>query len=198
MGERCPWAGIADSEYARYHDAEWGVPKTDDRALFEKMVLEGFQAGLSWITILRKRENFRKAFHAFDPERIVRYGAKDVARLMADAGIVRNRLKIEATIDNAKAYLKLAERTSLAAFVWGMIDGKPRVNTFSSLKQVPAETEDSKRLSKALKKEGFRFVGSTTMYAFMQASGMVNDHLVSCPRHAPCAKLQRALKVPTA
>jgi DNA-3-methyladenine glycosylase I len=198
MGERCPWAGIADSEYARYHDAEWGVPKTDDRALFEKMVLEGFQAGLSWITILRKRENFRKAFHAFDPERIVRYGAKDVARLMADAGIVRNRLKIEATIDNAKAYLKLAERTSLAAFVWGMIDGKPRVNTFSSLKQVPAETEDSKRLSKALKKEGFRFVGSTTMYAFMQASGMVNDHLVSCPRHAPCAKLQRALKVPRA
>lgn len=196
MGERCPWAGIDDSEYARYHDAEWGVPKTDDRALFEKVVLEGFQAGLSWITILRKRENFRKAFHGFDPERIVRYGAKDIARLMGDPGIVRNKLKIEATIDNAKAYLKLAERTSFAAFVWGVLDGKPRVNTFSSLKEVPAETEDSKRLSKALKKEGFRFVGSTTMYAFMQASGMVNDHLVSCPRHAPCAKLQRALRLP--
>jgi DNA-3-methyladenine glycosylase I len=196
MGERCPWAGIADSEYARYHDAEWGVPKTDDRALFEKVVLEGFQAGLSWITILRKRENFRKAFHGFDPERIVRYGAKDIARLMGDAGIVRNKLKIEATVDNAKAYLKLAERTSFAAFVWGVLDGKPRVNTFGSLKEVPAETEDSKRLSKALKKEGFRFVGSTTMYAFMQASGMVNDHLVSCPRHAPCAKLQRAFRMP--
>ena len=117
MGERCPWAGIGDSEYARYHDAEWGVPKTDDRALFEKIVLEGFQAGLSWLTILRKRENFRAAFHGFDPERIVRYGSRDIARLMADAGIVRNRLKIEATIDNARALLKLTERTSLAAFV---------------------------------------------------------------------------------
>lgn len=193
---RCPWAGIADSEYARYHDEEWGVPKTQDRALFEKIVLEGFQAGLSWLTILRKRENFRAAFHGFDPERIVRYGPKDVARLMADAGIVRNRLKIEATIDNARALLKLSERTTLAAFLWGQLDGKPRVNRFRSLQEVPAETEDSKRLSKALKAEGFRFVGSTTMYAFMQASGMANDHLVSCPRHAPCAKLQRAFRLP--
>ena len=196
MGERCPWAGIGDSEYARYHDAEWGVPKTDDRALFEKIVLEGFQAGLSWLTILRKRENFRAAFHGFDPERIVRYGSRDIARLMADAGIVRNRLKIEATIDNARALLKLTERTSLAAFVWGQIDGRPRVNRFRSLKEVPAESDDSKRISKSLKAEGFRFVGSTTMYAFMQASGLVNDHLVSCPRHAPCARLQRGLRLP--
>jgi DNA-3-methyladenine glycosylase I len=196
MRERCPWAGIGDSEYARYHDAEWGVPKTDDRALFEKIVLEGFQAGLSWLTILRKRENFRAALHGFDPERIARYGSRDIARLMADAGIVRNRLKIEATIDNARALLKLSERTSLAAFVWGQIDGKPRVNRFRTLQEVPAESEDSKRISKALKAEGFRFVGSTTMYAFMQASGLVNDHLVSCPRHAPCAKLQRALRLP--
>lgn len=196
MGERCPWAGIGDTEYARYHDEEWGVPKTDDRALFEKIVLEGFQAGLSWITILRKRENFRAAFHGFDPGRIARYGAKDVARLMADAGIVRNRLKIEATVDNARALLKLKQRTSLAGFLWGQIDCKPRVNRFLSIKEVPAESEDSKRISKALKAEGFRFVGSTTMYAFMQACGMVNDHLVSCPRHGPCARLQRAFRLP--
>ena len=128
MSERCPWAGIDDTEYARYHDEEWGVPKTDDVALFEKLVLEGFQSGLSWITILRKRENFRKAFHGFDAKRIARYGDKDIARLMADAGIVRNRLKIEATIDNARAYLKLAEKGGLSAFLWGLLDGKPRIN----------------------------------------------------------------------
>ncbi len=122
---RCPWAGIADPLYARYHDEEWGVPKTDDRQMFEKLVLEGFQAGLSWLTILKKRENFRKAFHAFDAARIARYGAGDVARLMADAGIVRNRMKIEATIDNARTLLKLQERTGLAAFLWGLVDGRP-------------------------------------------------------------------------
>jgi DNA-3-methyladenine glycosylase I len=195
---RCPWAGIADPVYARYHDEEWGVPKTDDRALFEKLVLEGFQSGLSWLTILKKRENFRTAFHAFDAARIARYGAKDIARLMADAGIVRNRLKVEATIDNARALLELQERTSLAAFLWGFLDGRPQINKHSSFKTVPAETAISKAISKALKAEGFRFVGPTTVYAFMQATGMVNDHLVGCHRYAPCAKLQAKFKVPGA
>lgn len=195
MSERCPWAGIDDTEYARYHDEEWGVPKTDDVMLFEKLVLEGFQSGLSWITILRKRDNFRKAFNGFDAKRIARYGDKDIARLMADAGIVRNRLKIEATIDNARAYLKLAEKGGLSAFLWGLLDGKPRINRCSAIGEVAATSEDSKRLSKALKGEGFRFVGPTTMYAFMQATGMVNDHLVSCHRYEPCAKLQRSFRL---
>ena len=193
---RCPWTGIADRLYARYHDEEWGVPKTDDRAMFEKLVLEGFQAGLSWLTILRKRENFRRAFHRFDAERIARYGAKDIARLMADPGIVRNRLKVEATIDNARALLKLQERTGLAAFLWGFVHGRPQINTLRSFKNVPAETPTSKAISKALKAEGFRFVGPTTVYAFMQATGMVNDHLMSCHRYEPCAELQRKLKTP--
>jgi DNA-3-methyladenine glycosylase I len=193
---RCPWAGIADPLYARYHDEEWGVPKTDDRQMFEKLVLEGFQAGLSWLTILRKRENFRKAFHDFDAERIARYGARDVARLMADAGIVRNRLKIEATIDNARTLLKLQERTALAAFLWGRVDGRPQINEHRSFKTVPAATPASKAVSKALIAEGFRFVGPTTVYAFMQAVGMVNDHLVTCFRYEPCAKLQRKVKMP--
>ena len=192
--KRCAWVGIADPEYARYHDEEWGVPKSDDRALFEKLVLEGFQSGLSWLTILKKRENFRVAFDAFDPERIARYGAKDVARLLADAGIVRNRLKIEATIDNARALLKLRERSSLAAFIWGLVDGRPQINAHRSAKTVPAQTAASLAISKALKAQGFRFVGPTTVYAFMQATGMVNDHLVSCHRHAVCAKLQRRFK----
>lgn len=195
MSERCPWAGIDDTEYARYHDEEWGVPKTDDVALFEKLVLEGFQSGLSWITILRKRENFRKAFHGFDAQRIARYGDKDIARLMADAGIVRNRLKIEATIDNARAYLKLSEKGGLAAFLWGMLDGQPRINRCKAIGDIPAMSDESTRLSKALKAEGFRFVGPTTMYAFMQATGMVNDHLVTCHRHEPCAKLQRSFRL---
>ena len=190
---RCPWPNIDDPEYARYHDEEWGVPKTGDRALFEKIVLEGFQAGLSWLTILRKRDNFRKAFHGFEPERIVRYGAKDHARLMADPGIVRNRLKIEATIANARAYLKLREEQTLSSFIWDHLDGKPVINQFRDFSEVPAETPLSTTISKALKKRGFRFVGPTTMYAFMQASGLVNDHLVGCPRHAACAKLQRSL-----
>ena len=193
---RCPWAGIADAEYARYHDEEWGVPKTDDRALFEKLVLEGFQSGLSWLTILKKRDNFRRAFDGFDAARIARYKAKDVARLMADAGIVRNKLKIEATIDNARALLKLQERTPLAAFLWGFVDGRPQINQHRSFKTVPAETPTSKAISKALKAEGFRFVGPTTVYAFMQATGMVNDHLVDCHRYEPCAALQRKFKMP--
>lgn len=194
--ERCPWTGIEDPLYARYHDTQWGVPLTDDRALFEKMVLEGFQSGLSWLIILRKREGFRQAFHGFDAARIARYGAKDIERLMGDAGIVRNRLKIEATIDNAKAFLKLSKRVPFSDFVWSHIEGSPQQNALASLKDAPAQTEVSKRISKALKAEGFRFVGPTTVYAFMQSSGMVNDHLVSCPRHAACAKLQLALKIP--
>lgn len=195
---RCPWPGIADAEYTRYHDEEWGVPHADDRLLFEKLVLEGFQSGLSWLTILRKRPNFRAAFDDFDAERIARYGDRDKARLMADAGIVRNRLKIEATIDNARAYLRLRDKTTLAAFLWGLLDGRPLINERVSFTEVPAETELSKAMSKALKKEGFRFVGPTTLYAFMQSSGFVNDHLVSCHRHEACAKLQRRFRGPIA
>jgi len=194
--QRCPWAGIADPIYARYHDEEWGVPKADDRALFEKLVLEGFQSGLSWLTILKKRDNFRRAFDGFEPERIARYGARDIARLMADAGIVRNRLKIEATIANARALLALQGRTSLATFLWGFLDGRPQVNRHRSFKTVPAETPLSKAISKALKAEGFRFVGPTTIYAFMQSTGMVNDHLLGCHRHAPCAELQLRFEAP--
>lgn len=193
---RCPWPGIADPEYTRYHDEEWGVPHADDRRLFEKLVLEGFQSGLSWLTILRKRPNFRAAFHDFDAERIARYGDRDKARLMADTGIVRNRLKIDATIDNARAYLKLRDKTTLAAFLWGHLDGRPLIHQRASFKDVPAETDVSKAISKALKKEGFRFVGPTTLYAFMQSSGFVNDHLVSCHRHEACAKLQRSFRGP--
>ena len=195
MSERCAWAG-SDPLYVAYHDTEWGVPKTDDRALLEKLVLEGFQSGLSWITILRKRENFRKAFHGFEPERVARYGEKDVDRLMQDAGIVRNRLKIEATIDNARAYLKLAETNSLSALIWEIAGGRPQQNRFQSMKEVPAETPISKAISKRLKGLGFRFVGPTTVYAFMQATGMVNDHLVGCPSHARCAKLAKSFKLP--
>ncbi len=193
--ERCPWAG-ADILYQRYHDEEWGVPHSDDRRLFEKLVLEGFQSGLSWITILRKRENFRRAFDGFAAEKIARYGARDRTRLMSDAGIVRNRLKIEATIDNAKAYLDLRQRTSLAAFLWGFLEDGPIANRARSMSDIPAETDVSRRISKGLKAQGFRFVGPTTVYAFMQSVGMVNDHLVSCPRHAVCARHQRTFKVP--
>lgn len=193
---RCRWVGIAEPIYQRYHDEEWGVPHANDRAMFEKLVLEGFQAGLSWLTILKKRENFRRAFHGFDPERIARYGAKDVARLMADPGIVRNRLKVEATIDNARAVLKLSERTGLARFIWGFLDGRPQINRHRGFKGIPAETPASKAISKGLKAEGFRFVGPTTVYAFMQSTGMVNDHVVTCHRHEPCAELQRCFGLP--
>lgn len=194
---RCPWVGIADAEYARYHDEEWGVPQPDSRAMFEKLVLEGFQSGLSWLTILRKRPNFRRAFHDFDAARIARYSDEDRARLMADPGIVRNRLKIDATIDNARAYLRLTEKQSLASFLWGFVDGRPIIHERKGFGDVPAQTDVSLRISKALKGEGFRFVGPTTVYAFMQSTGMVNDHLVSCHRHARCAALQRKFKAPT-
>lgn len=194
--KRCTWTGIADAEYTRYHDEEWGVPKTDDRDLLEKLILEGFQSGLSWLTILRKRDNFRRAFHNFDAQRMARYGDKDRARLMADPGIVRNRLKIDATIDNARAYLKLRETTTLARFVWGAVGGKPTINRYASMREVPPETPASRDLSKALKAAGFRFVGPTTVYAFMQASGLVNDHVVDCHRHVACARLQRSFVLP--
>jgi DNA-3-methyladenine glycosylase I len=193
--DRCPWAGT-DPLYIQYHDEEWGVPHADERRLFEKLILEGFQAGLSWITILRKREAFRRAFHKFDPERIVRYSYKDMDRLMQDVGIIRNKLKIEATIDNARAYLKLQERTTLAAFLWSQMEDGPIFNKFTSMKEVPAQTAESKRLSKALKAEGFRFVGPTTIYAYMQSVGLVNDHLTGCPRHAAVCKLHRAFERP--
>lgn len=193
---RCGWVGIADAEYTRYHDEEWGVPKSDDKALFEKLILEGFQAGLSWLTILRKRDNFRKAFHGFDAERIARFNTRDVERLMGDVGIIRNKAKIEATIENAQAYLRLSERTSLAKFLWDFLDGKPVVHERRTMREIPPESPESKTISKALKKEGFRFVGPTTVYAFMQSSGFVNDHLVDCHRHAPCAALQRKFKAP--
>lgn len=197
--KRCPWPGIDDAEYARYHDEEWGVPLGDDRALFEKLVLEGFQAGLSWLTILRKRENFRTAFHQFDAERIARFGARDVARLMQDSGIVRNRAKIEATITNARAFLALQEHSSLAALMWGIARSetparRPVPRMFGD---VPAETVASRAVSKALKREGFRFVGPTTIYALMQSAGMVNDHLATCHRRKACADLQRAFTPPT-
>lgn len=194
---RCPWAGIADPIYARYHDEEWGVPHVDDRRLFEKLVLEGFQSGLSWLTILKKRENFRRAFDGFDAARIARYGKRDRARLLADAGIVRHAQKIEAAIENAGAFLDLRKRTSLAAFVWSFMDGAAIDGHRRGFGDIPAQTEQSKQISKALKAEGFRFVGPTTVYAFMQSVGMVNDHVTSCHRYRPCAALQRAFRPPT-
>ena len=181
---RCPWCGD-DPLYVAYHDQEWGVPCHDERALFEFLILEGAQAGLSWITILRKRENYRRAYHGFDPRKIARYGEKDVARLLADAGIVRNRLKVAASIDNARATLELYEQGgSLDSLLWQFVDGRPRINRWKSMSEIPAITPQAEAMSKELKRRGFRFIGPTVMYAHMQASGMVNDHLVTCPRHA--------------
>jgi DNA-3-methyladenine glycosylase I len=174
-----------DPLYMTYHDTEWGVPCHDERTLFEFLILEGAQAGLSWITILRKRENYRHAYHGFDPRKIARYGEKDVARLMADAGIVRNRLKIAASISNARATLELYEQGgSLDQLLWSFVDGRPRINRWRDMSGIPAVTPEAEALSKELKRRGFRFIGPTVMYAHMQATGMVNDHLLSCPRHA--------------
>ena len=183
-GPRCPWCG-SDPLYVAYHDTEWGVPCHDERTLFEFLVLEGAQAGLSWITILRKRENYRRAFDNFAAARIARYGERDVARLLGDAGIVRNRLKIAASIGNARATLELYESGgSLDQLLWQFVDGRPRINHWRSMAEVPAITAEAEALSKELKRRGFRFIGPTVIYAHMQATGMVNDHLVSCPRHA--------------
>ncbi len=182
---RCPWPGD-DPLYLAYHDEEWGVPEWDDQALFEKLLLDGFQAGLAWITILRKRDAFRKAFGGFAPEKLARYGARERARLMADPGIVRNRAKVDASVQNARAYLALREkRGSFAKFLWGFVDGRPVQHRFTSLRQVPAQTPASQAMSKELKSLGFHFVGPTICYAFMQAVGMVNDHLIDCFRHEP-------------
>jgi DNA-3-methyladenine glycosylase I len=186
---RCPWPK-QDPLYVAYHDEEWGVPEFDDRALYEKLVLDGFQAGLAWITILRKRENFRAAFDGFDPEKIARYPKRKIESLLQDAGIVRNRAKIEGAVLSARGYLDIMENgPGFSALLWDFLDGKPKLNRFSSIKQVPAETELSRKMSKELIGRGFKFVGPTIVYAFMQAVGMVNDHLVSCHRHAACAGL---------
>lgn len=182
LKKRCGWVSD-DPLYIRYHDEEWGVPLHDDRRLFELLILEGAQAGLSWLTILRKREHYRRAFARFDARKIARYGKPDVQRLLADPGIVRNRLKIEATIANAGAFLALcAAEGSFDRFVWGFTGGKTIQNRRKSLREVPAETPESRSLSRALKQRGFRFVGPTIMYAFMQAVGIVNDHTVDCFR----------------
>lgn len=179
---RCPWATVEPS--ITYHDEEWGVPLHDERKLFEFLILEGAQAGLSWITILKKRANYRKALDRFRAEKIARYGAREVERLLRDSGIVRNRLKIAATSQNARALLALQKETTLDAFLWSFVDGKPKQNRWRKMADVPARTEESDAMSRALLERGFNFVGSTICYALMQATGIVNDHLVSCPRHA--------------
>jgi DNA-3-methyladenine glycosylase I len=188
---RCPWPGT-DPLYMAYHDEEWGVPERDDRALFEKLVLDGFQAGLSWITILRKREAFRRAFDDFAPEKIARYSKKKVEALMQDQGIVRNRMKIEGAVASARAWIEIMEQSAgFSLYFWDFVDGKPIVNRYKTMSEIPAETEISRIISKDLKARGFKFCGPTIVYAFMQATGMVNDHLISCPRHAACVKLGR-------
>ena len=184
---RCPWCGT-DSLYVHYHDTDWGVPEYDSRALFEKLILDGFQAGLSWITILRKRDHFRTVFDNFDAEKIARYDARKVAALMNDPGIVRNRLKIAAAVTSAQAYLEMPD---FSAYLWGFLDGRPVQNSFRGMGDVPAQTPLAEKISKDLKKRGFRFVGPTIVYAFMQACGLVNDHLVGCHRHAHVKTLAR-------
>jgi DNA-3-methyladenine glycosylase I len=184
MPKRCQWCG--DSQlYQDYHDKEWGVPIRDDRLLFEFLILEGAQAGLSWITILKKRENYRRLYDGFDPEKIAQYDSDKVAELLNDAGIVRNRLKVSASISNAQVYLKIVQREgSFAKWLWQFVGGKPIQNNWKHFEDVPVNTPESDVMSRALKKEGFRFVGTTICYAFMQAVGMVNDHTTDCFRHA--------------
>ncbi len=186
---RCPWPKD-DPLYLAYHDQEWGVPECDDRALYEKLVLDGFQAGLSWITILRKRENFRRAFDGFVPEKIARYSPKKIERLMQDAGIVRNRAKIEGAVISARAWIETMENgPGFAILLWDFVNGEPKVNRFRTVRQVPAETAMSRAMSKELAGRGFKFCGPTIVYAFMQAVGMVNDHLITCHRHEAVQKL---------
>lgn len=189
MKNRCTWCGT-DPLYMAYHDHEWGIPVHDDRLLFEFLVLEGAQAGLSWLTILKKRENYRKAFHNFDYERVAHYAEADINRLLADSGIVRNRLKIRSAIKNAQGVLDIRKQYgSLDSFLWRYVDGVPKQNTWKSMAEVPANTELSDAMSKDLKKRGFNFVGSTICYAYMQAIGMVNDHTTDCFRHEKIKKL---------
>jgi len=195
--QRCEWAG-PQPIYITYHDEEWGVPRSDDRLLLEKLILEGFQAGLSWITILNKRARFREVFDNFDAEKLARYNERNIESLLQDAGIIRHRGKIEAAISNAQVCLKLQERQSLSSFLWDFVDGTPVQNRFSNLQDIPAQTPTSQAMAKALKSVGFRFCGPTTVYAFMQSVGMVNDHIVSCPRHEDCASLGNSFAAPAA
>ncbi|MBI1170278.1 DNA-3-methyladenine glycosylase I [bacterium] len=188
MVKRCAWCGD-DPLYCAYHDTEWGVPEWDGRALWEKLVLDGFQAGLSWITILKKRDNFRAVFQGFDPERIARWDETDIQRALADPGIIRHRGKIEATVKNARAYLALQEKADFATLLWDHVGGAPRQNRRASGGDIPAESAESVAMSKMLKKAGFSFVGPTIVYAFMQACGLVNDHLVTCDAHDRVAAL---------
>jgi DNA-3-methyladenine glycosylase I len=186
---RCPWPKD-DALYIAYHDEEWGVPEFDDRALYEKLMLDGFQAGLSWITILRKRDNFRRAFDGFVPEKIARYRPAKIERLMRDSGIVRNRAKIEGAVLSARAWLEIMEKgPGFSKMLWDFVGGQPKVNHYRRTSQIPAETAASRRVSKELAQRGFKFCGPTIVYAFMQATGMVNDHLITCHRHEPLAKL---------
>jgi len=195
MKMRCAWCGN-DPLYQAYHDDEWGVPVHDDRKLFEFIILEGAQAGLSWITVLRKREHYRAALHDFDYERIARFQQNDLDQLLQNEGLIRNRLKIESLIKNARGALAVIEEFgSLDAYLWGFVNGAPIQNRWASLQQVPAKTATSDAMSKDMKKRGFNFVGSTICYAFMQAVGMVNDHVLTCHRHAPVSKL--VSKAPT-
>ncbi len=184
--KRCSWCG-ADPLYVDYHDKEWGVPLWDSRELFEKLILDGAQAGLSWITILRKRDGYRKAFDNFDPLKMARYSDKKIERLMQDSSIVRNRLKLNSARQNAQAFLKME---SFSDFLWDFVDGEPKQNAWRSMKSIPTTSPEAEAMSKALKKAGFNFVGPTIVYAFMQAVGMVNDHLLSCHRYTQCAALK--------
>ena len=184
---RCHWCGT-DPLYMHYHDTDWGVPEYDGRALFEKLILDGFQAGLSWITILRKRENFRVAFDGFRPEVMARYDAEKIENLMQDAGIVRNRMKIVGAVESAKIYLAMPD---FATYLWGFMDGRPLQNQMRGMQDVPTKTPLAEKISKDLKSRGFKFVGPTIVYAFMQACGLVNDHMVDCHRHAAVKKLVR-------
>lgn len=189
----CLWAPVDDPIYRQYHDAEWGVPEYDDQALFEKLILDGFQAGLSWRTILYKRDNFRKAFDDFNPERIARYTPKKIERLMNDAGIIRSNTKINATIGNARIYLEMMEEgpQAFSEFLWEFVGGKPIVNKLKNYKDIQAKSPESEAMSKALKSLGFKFCGPVIAYAFMQAVGMVNDHEAACPRHKAVQKFAR-------
>jgi DNA-3-methyladenine glycosylase I len=192
---RCWWPGV-DPFYVQYHDTDWGVPETDSRALFEKLVLDGFQAGLSWITILRKRENFRRAFDGFDAQKIVRYGPQKLDALMQDEGIVRNRAKVHGIVHSARVYLEIEAKEGFSSYLWKHMDGRPVQNNLRSRADVVAENAVSQAISKDLKKRGFTFCGPTIVYAFMQACGFYNDHLVGCFRHAEVAELGRKLSLP--
>jgi DNA-3-methyladenine glycosylase I len=191
---RCGWRGMAgDPLYEAYHDTEWGVPEYDSRALWEKLVLDGFQAGLSWITILRKRDAFREAFADFDPEKVARFGDEDRARLMANAGIIRSNAKIDAAISGARIYLDLREKgVDFSQFLWSFTNGRVIQNNWETITEVPAQTRVAQEMSKALKAEGFKFVGPVIVYAFMQATGFVNDHLTCCHRHGPIKRMSPA------